>query len=260
MVILKVGKPSERQRPGIEENAIRRFFFFTISTTFISMHLCTPRAGDLSSDAKCHQYRPCLLWVHFHDGYRYGELYVLMSSHFYLHDSAVIAVCGEPKLDNEEGSWRTMIQVYEYCISRHLTKAFKSLSCPVVSSCTESELPTRNDLWSSPTASWKNTPMRCRHASQEEPLTSRRTSISDNDHDEAFPYSRWGLPGAVGQLILGSMSFEGSQEWPCCMLLEVSAAPVIVVPGLASFLDWRWPSYGVDNPAAVQDSVSYRSL
>lgn len=39
----------------------------------------------------------------------------------------MIAVCGETKLDNEEGSWWTMIQVYEYYISHHLAKAFESL-------------------------------------------------------------------------------------------------------------------------------------
>ncbi|QRW02326.1 chitin synthase [Ceratobasidium sp. AG-Ba] len=42
-------------------------------------------------------------------------------------DSAIIGICGETKLDNEEGSWWTMIQVYEYYISHHLAKAFESL-------------------------------------------------------------------------------------------------------------------------------------
>ena len=42
-------------------------------------------------------------------------------------DSRIIGVCGETKLTNEEGSWWTMIQVYEYYISHHLSKAFESL-------------------------------------------------------------------------------------------------------------------------------------
>ena len=42
-------------------------------------------------------------------------------------DSQIIAICGETKLDNEEGSWWTMIQVYKYYISHHLSKDFKSL-------------------------------------------------------------------------------------------------------------------------------------
>ncbi|KAL5521446.1 hypothetical protein ACEPAG_9373 [Sanghuangporus baumii] len=42
-------------------------------------------------------------------------------------DSKIIGICGETKLDNEEGSWWTMIQVYEYCISHNLSKAFENL-------------------------------------------------------------------------------------------------------------------------------------
>ena len=42
-------------------------------------------------------------------------------------DSKVIGICGETKVDNEEGSWWTMIQVYEYFISHHMAKAFESL-------------------------------------------------------------------------------------------------------------------------------------
>jgi hypothetical protein len=42
-------------------------------------------------------------------------------------DSSIIGICGETKLHNEEGSWWTMIQVYEYYISHNLSKAFESL-------------------------------------------------------------------------------------------------------------------------------------
>lgn len=60
-------------------------------------------------------------------------------------DSSIIGICGETKLENPEGSWWTMIQVrisvlvllpifseftlqvYEYYISHHLSKAFESL-------------------------------------------------------------------------------------------------------------------------------------
>ncbi|RIA92287.1 Glycosyltransferase Family 2 protein [Glomus cerebriforme] len=44
-----------------------------------------------------------------------------------LHDGRIIGICGETTLVNEEGSWTTMIQVYEYYISHHLAKAFESL-------------------------------------------------------------------------------------------------------------------------------------
>lgn len=42
-------------------------------------------------------------------------------------DSRIIGICGETKLENERESLTTMIQVYEYYISHHLTKAFESL-------------------------------------------------------------------------------------------------------------------------------------
>ncbi|KAJ1917489.1 hypothetical protein H4219_003171 [Mycoemilia scoparia] len=42
-------------------------------------------------------------------------------------DSNVIGVCGETMLFNENNSWTTMIQVYEYFISHHMAKAFESL-------------------------------------------------------------------------------------------------------------------------------------
>jgi chitin synthase len=42
-------------------------------------------------------------------------------------DSKIAGCCGETSLENEDRSWWTMIQVYEYYISHHLTKAFESL-------------------------------------------------------------------------------------------------------------------------------------
>lgn len=43
------------------------------------------------------------------------------------NDSKIAGICGETSLENEDKSWWTMIQVYEYYISHHLTKAFESL-------------------------------------------------------------------------------------------------------------------------------------
>ncbi|KAJ5089716.1 hypothetical protein N7532_008400 [Penicillium argentinense] len=42
-------------------------------------------------------------------------------------DAKIAGICGETSLQNEERSWWTMIQVYEYYISHHLAKAFESL-------------------------------------------------------------------------------------------------------------------------------------
>ncbi|KAF9172087.1 hypothetical protein BGX21_005109 [Mortierella sp. AD011] len=42
-------------------------------------------------------------------------------------DSRVIGLCGETQVANEDNSFTTMIQVYEYYISHHLAKSFESL-------------------------------------------------------------------------------------------------------------------------------------
>jgi len=42
-------------------------------------------------------------------------------------DAKVMGLCGETKIANEKESWTSMIQVYEYYISHHLSKAFESL-------------------------------------------------------------------------------------------------------------------------------------
>lgn len=43
------------------------------------------------------------------------------------NDAKIAGICGETSLENEDHSWWTMIQVYEYYISHHLAKAFESL-------------------------------------------------------------------------------------------------------------------------------------
>lgn len=43
------------------------------------------------------------------------------------NDAKIAGICGETSLENEERSWWTMMQVYEYYISHHLAKAFESL-------------------------------------------------------------------------------------------------------------------------------------
>nr|POE94459.1 chitin synthase 8 [Quercus suber] len=45
----------------------------------------------------------------------------------FLHDTKLIACCGETALSNAKSSAVTMMQVYEYYISHNLTKAFESL-------------------------------------------------------------------------------------------------------------------------------------
>jgi len=44
-----------------------------------------------------------------------------------IHDTRIMGICGETQIYNEQDTWVTMIQVYEYYISHHLAKAFESL-------------------------------------------------------------------------------------------------------------------------------------
>ncbi|KAF8336851.1 uncharacterized protein EI90DRAFT_2910760 [Cantharellus anzutake] len=43
------------------------------------------------------------------------------------HDEEIMGLCGETKIANKSETWVTMIQVFEYYISHHLTKAFESM-------------------------------------------------------------------------------------------------------------------------------------
>ncbi|KDN41285.1 hypothetical protein RSAG8_07554, partial [Rhizoctonia solani AG-8 WAC10335] len=44
-----------------------------------------------------------------------------------VHDEDIMGLCGETKIANKAETWVTMIQVFEYYISHHLTKAFESM-------------------------------------------------------------------------------------------------------------------------------------
>nr|CAB41410.1 chitin synthase [Tuber magnatum] len=44
-----------------------------------------------------------------------------------VNDPDIMGLCGETKIANKTGSWVSMIQVFEYFISHHLTKAFESV-------------------------------------------------------------------------------------------------------------------------------------
>ena len=44
-----------------------------------------------------------------------------------VHDPDIMGLCGETKIANKTASWVTMIQVFEYFISHHLSKSFESV-------------------------------------------------------------------------------------------------------------------------------------
>ncbi|GAA5947879.1 hypothetical protein JCM3765_001125 [Sporobolomyces pararoseus] len=44
-----------------------------------------------------------------------------------VNDTEIMGLCGETKIANKSDTWVTMIQVFEYYVSHHLTKAFESM-------------------------------------------------------------------------------------------------------------------------------------
>ncbi|ORZ19792.1 chitin synthase-domain-containing protein [Absidia repens] len=130
LVVAKVGKASERAKPG---NRGKRDSQMILMNFLSKVHFDSPMTP---MELEMYHQIKNVIGVHpsFYE-------YVLMIdsdtevepnalNHMIstmLHDGKIIGLCGETKLSNEDQSWTTMIQVYEYYISHHLSKAFESL-------------------------------------------------------------------------------------------------------------------------------------
>lgn len=130
IVVVKVGRPSERSRPG---NRGKRDTQILLMRYLNRVHFDAPMypleleiyhqmKNVIGIDPAFYEY---ILTIDADTSVEPEGLNRLVA--VAADDSRVIALCGETKLDNEEGSWWTMIQVYEYYISHHLSKAFESL-------------------------------------------------------------------------------------------------------------------------------------
>ncbi|PWN43013.1 hypothetical protein IE81DRAFT_346989 [Ceraceosorus guamensis] len=130
VVVVKVGRPSERSRPG---NRGKRDTQILLMRYLNRVHFDAPMfpleleiyhqmKNVIGIDPAFYEY---ILMVDADTSVEPEGLNRLVS--VAADDSRVIAICGETKVSNEEGSWWTMIQVYEYYISHHLAKAFESL-------------------------------------------------------------------------------------------------------------------------------------
>ncbi|KAK0443981.1 glycosyltransferase family 2 protein [Desarmillaria tabescens] len=121
MVVVKVGKPTERSKPVIVVNE---------DSQILLMHYLNRVHFDAAMSPLeleiYHQMRNVIgIDPAFYEPSTPESLNRLVASA--ADDSSIIGICGETKLENEEGSWWTMIQVYEYYLSHHLSKAFESL-------------------------------------------------------------------------------------------------------------------------------------
>ena len=130
IVVVKVGKPSERQRPG---NRGKRDSQLILMQFLSRVHFVEPM-------------NPVELEIHHHMTNEIGvnpfvfEFVLMIDADTVVQEDAInqlvshmnkdlkiAGISGETKLANERRSWVTMVQVYEYFVSHHMAKAFESL-------------------------------------------------------------------------------------------------------------------------------------
>ncbi|ORE14644.1 hypothetical protein BCV71DRAFT_186878 [Rhizopus microsporus] len=130
IVVSKVGKPSERQKPG---NRGKRDSQLILMKFLNKVHFnapMTPMELEIYHQIKNvigvnPSFYEFVLMVDADTEVMPDGLNRLVSA--FVHDAKVIGLCGETKLSNEKDTWVTMIQVYEYFISHYMIKAFESL-------------------------------------------------------------------------------------------------------------------------------------
>jgi chitin synthase len=132
VVVVKVGKESEQAKPKPGNRGKRDSQFLLLS--FLNrVHHRSPMSplelemfhqinNIIGVDPELYEY---VLMVDADTSVREDSLNRLVAS--CANDAKIAGICGETSLENEERSWWTMIQVYEYYISHHLAKAFESL-------------------------------------------------------------------------------------------------------------------------------------
>ncbi|KAG9027121.1 hypothetical protein FRB95_008118 [Tulasnella sp. JGI-2019a] len=130
MVLVKIGKPTERSRPG---NRGKRDSQMALMHFLNKVHFNSPM-NPLELEMY-HQIKNVIgvnptfyEYVFMIDADTTVEplsLNRLVSA--MMHDKKVLGVCGETSLANPKQSIITMMQVYEYFISHHMAKAFESL-------------------------------------------------------------------------------------------------------------------------------------
>lgn len=130
MVVVKVGKPSEVSKPGNRgkrdsQMVIMRFLYrvhYNLPMSPLELEMHHQIRNIIGVNPTFYEF---MLQIDA-DTVVAQDSAIRMVSKF-LHDTKLIAVCGETSLSNAKSSFITMIQVYEYYISHNLTKAFESL-------------------------------------------------------------------------------------------------------------------------------------
>ncbi|KAG1744846.1 glycosyltransferase family 2 protein [Suillus lakei] len=133
LVVVKMGKPSERSRPGNRGKRDSQMVNYAFLEQATQVHFSTPM-NPLELEMY-HQIKNVIgvnptffEYLFTVDADTTVEPYSvnrLISA--CIHDKKVLGVCGETELANAKQSIITMMQVYEYFISHHMAKAFESL-------------------------------------------------------------------------------------------------------------------------------------
>ncbi|KAH8112775.1 glycosyltransferase family 2 protein [Phellopilus nigrolimitatus] len=130
IVVVKVGKPTERSRPG---NRGKRDSQMLLMHFLNKVHFNAPMnpmelevyhqiKNVIGVNPSFYEYLFMVDADTVVDTLSMNRLVSAM-----IHDKKVLGVCGETNLSNSKQSIITMMQVYEYYISHHLAKAFESL-------------------------------------------------------------------------------------------------------------------------------------
>ncbi|EKG14177.1 Cytochrome b5 [Macrophomina phaseolina MS6] len=130
IVVVKVGKPSEVQKPGNRgkrdsQMVLMRFLnrvHYNLPMTPMELEMHHQIRNIIGVNPTFYEF---LLQIDADTVVAPDAATRFVAS--FLHDTRLIAVCGETALSNAKHSFVTMMQVYEYYISHNLTKAFESL-------------------------------------------------------------------------------------------------------------------------------------
>ncbi|KAJ2181539.1 hypothetical protein GGF45_001469 [Coemansia sp. RSA 551] len=130
MVVAKVGTPEEANRSGNrgkrDSQILLMSFFnkvhFNLPMTPLELEIYHQMRHIIGVPPRNYEY---LLQVDADTEVMPDSLSRLVSA--CTGDQRIAGICGETMLGNESKSWTTMMQVYEYFISHHMSKAFESL-------------------------------------------------------------------------------------------------------------------------------------
>ncbi|OMJ10389.1 Chitin synthase 6 [Smittium culicis] len=130
LVVVKVGNPHENSKPGnrgkrdsqILLMAFLNKVHFDLPMSPLELEIYHHMQHIIGIPAKLFDY---LLQVDADTVVAPDSLSRLVSA--CSSDGRIAGICGETRLANEQKSWITMMQVYEYFISHHMAKAFESI-------------------------------------------------------------------------------------------------------------------------------------